>query len=94
MSDPTWDTSKENFQPLKRGRDAKMLDQVTGMANGERATKIKEERRYEATPERTPPPLWIWCSESDWSILEDLANSPRPSFFPQRLLERYRHIRR
>ena len=55
MSDPTWDTS-ENFQPLKRGRDAKMLDQVTSMDNGERATKIKEERRYEATPERTPDP--------------------------------------
>ena len=46
MSDPTWDTSKENFQPLKKGRDAKMLDQATGMGNGERATKIKEERRY------------------------------------------------
>ena len=56
MSDPTWDTSKENFQPLKRGRDAKMLDQVTSMDNGERATKIKEERRYEATLERTPDP--------------------------------------
>ena len=93
MSNPTWDTSKENFQPLKRGRDAKMLDQVTGMANGERATKIKEERRYEATLERTRPLSGFGVPRVTGRFW-NLANSPRPSLFPQRLLERYRHIRR
>jgi hypothetical protein len=44
--DAAWDTSKENFQPLRKGRDAKILTEVSAMPQGERATKIKEERRY------------------------------------------------
>ena len=45
MADAEWDTSKENFQPLRKGRDAKMLSEASGMHHGERATKMKEERR-------------------------------------------------
>ena len=45
MADAEWDTSKENFQPLRKGRDAKMLSEASGMRHGERATKLKEERR-------------------------------------------------
>ena len=45
MADAEWDTSKENFQPLRKGRDAKMLSEASGMRHGERATKMKEERR-------------------------------------------------
>ena len=44
--DAAWDTSKENFQPLKKGREARILKEVSAMPQGERATKIKEERRY------------------------------------------------
>lgn len=44
--DAAWDTSKENFQPLRKGREAKILTEVSAMPQGERASKIKEERRY------------------------------------------------
>ena len=44
--DAAWDTSKENFQPLRKGREAKILKEVSAMPQGERASKIKEERRY------------------------------------------------
>ena len=46
MSDPTWDTVKENFQPLRKGRDPKRMDDANNMQNNERAQKIKDERRY------------------------------------------------
>jgi len=46
MDDAAWDTSKENFQPLRKGREAKILTEVSAMPQGERASKIKEERRY------------------------------------------------
>ena len=46
MSDPTWDTVKENFQPLRKGRDPKRMDDANNMQHGERAQKIKDERRY------------------------------------------------
>jgi|TARA_B110000977_G_scaffold3997_1_gene5581 hypothetical protein len=51
--DATWDTSKENFQPLKKGREAKILNEVVAMPTDERAAKIKEERRYVRTPLRS-----------------------------------------
>ena len=44
--DAAWDTSKENFQPLRKGREAKILTEVSAMPQGERASKIKMERRY------------------------------------------------
>lgn len=55
MSDPTWDTVKENFQPLKKGRDPKRMDEANNMRHSERALKIQDERRY-VLP-RKPSPL-------------------------------------
>jgi hypothetical protein len=71
MSDPTWDTSKENFQPLKKGRDPRRMDEANNTRHSERALKIQDERRC------VPPPRDAWCMQgrktknikkSDWSI--------------------------
>ena len=45
MADPTWDTTKENFQPLRRGRDPRMMEEAADMKQSERAAKIQDERR-------------------------------------------------
>ena len=97
MADPTWDTSKENFQPLKKGRAPKSMDEANNMRHSERATKIRDERRY------APGELLL----ADGSITTEVEKrvtgrrfvnthsrllhlSPRP----QRLLGCHRKIRR
>jgi|AntAceMinimDraft_1070359.scaffolds.fasta_scaffold13053_2 hypothetical protein len=68
MSDPTWDTSKENFQPLKKGRDPRRMDEATNMRQGERVSKIQDERRCVRHGNvRTPGTVVLLFFESDWS---------------------------
>ena len=87
MADPTWDTSKENFQPLRKGRGAKALEQgASDVPRGERATKIKEERRYarpsSADLESSPTRAGCALFRSIWHPFGLGASSHSPPFTP------------
>ena len=41
-----WEVAKENFQPLKRGRDAQTIEQQTQMAPKAEAQMIEAQRRW------------------------------------------------
>ena len=41
-----WEVAKENFQPLKKGRDAKALEQRNLMEAKSRSDEVEARRRY------------------------------------------------
>jgi hypothetical protein len=61
-----WEVSKENFQPLKEGRDPKCLTSPDKVAANAKISLIEKERGYEWQGPTTPPLCFAsavrgWC---------------------------------